>query len=655
MKKILIFILLFCFTTHSFAFDEFHKIKNARLKSISKNKKKTKPDVTDESLDIERVDNSPSVSTPGIADPFSNLINATADFLEKRVGQELEAEFLDKFKTTLVTPDVSGLLPDSASLIAGYQFVNFQTAGSLLRSAFQNDFNNLPDHLISVLVKDTNDRNTLTFLSNTVQLIKSIKDGSNLNNALVLLKTANCTTTDNTKLDNTYKLLYLISVNVKNTKLKTNAWIDYDDFLTETANWGVSDPSNPTKTYWQEFYDAVLNGTDNDGVSFASLADNSNNVTTFKNNIFKILNSFNTVNLAINSYNLINEQNNGNADKVALLQKQYEIYFNAVVDLISATESLRSEFNLRPIDDKVDSNGVKYLARNTFKNIFQIYLLIDQGQYGAEIFQVSNIIKTSLEIISPNQQNLINSLTGIVNSGEFIANVLEAKTEQDLENVIESTALPVGSSALKEKAKSCIFLNAYFGYYGGFEALNPSKLGGDAFCPLAPIGIEFDTKWGGHFGSCGVLVSLLDLGPLVSERLNNGTTVGTNVSFNQVFSPGIFEVNKFAGSSFSLGLGAKYSPAVNVTQNDGTSISANSIQVLAFIGIDLPILSLGSNTPNDYSYPTPTTTPNATVSPSPTDTPGPNPTDTPTATPVNTPAVTPSTISSVTPSATSGT
>ena len=101
MKKILIFILLFCFTTHSFAFDEFHKIKNARLKSISKNKKKTKPDVTDESLDIERVDNSPSVSTPGIADPFSNLINATADFLEKRVGQELEAEFLDKFKREL--------------------------------------------------------------------------------------------------------------------------------------------------------------------------------------------------------------------------------------------------------------------------------------------------------------------------------------------------------------------------------------------------------------------------------------------------------------------------------------------------------------------------------------------------------------------------
>jgi hypothetical protein len=192
--------------------------------------------------------------------------------------------------------------------------------------------------------------------------------------------------------------------------------------------------------------------------------------------------------------------------------------------------------------------------------------------------------------------------------GLFMANIVNAKTPDDVEAALNNAILPVGSSSIKKNTTFNISIQSYLGV---FARLNNAKPGlniawNDAWGVTAPIGINF--SWGLHGkGSISAFGSLFDLGAIVDYRLKqdsvaNGSGQQTavtekdyKVELGQLFSPGIHVVYGLPWNwPISIGVGGQYGPGLSKISGGQAVINNPYWRWNAFVAVDLPFFNLVS-------------------------------------------------------------
>lgn len=119
----------------------------------------------------------------------------------------------------------------------------------------------------------------------------------------------------------------------------------------------------------------------------------------------------------------------------------------------------------------------------------------------------------------------------------FISQLASVQNEDEMEALLNSYALPLGSASIKRHSSFNLSVNGYVGLTAGKETAygNQGNQTRGNVGLSAPIGISM-TFCNGYLTP---FISVFDLGSVVNQRLNNDTTSYTNLKFEHFFAPGL--------------------------------------------------------------------------------------------------------------------
>lgn len=213
---------------------------------------------------------------------------------------------------------------------------------------------------------------------------------------------------------------------------------------------------------------------------------------------------------------------------------------------------------------------------------------------GTDYFQQSKYNKT-IDKLKLKYQDQFFKLTS------FFGDVLSAKDEHELANVIDSHALPPTSYKLKRRMAHSIDLNAYVG--GSFSGLltngNTSLKKQFTGEIIAPIGVAFTWSSNGpKSDNFGFTVDVIDLGNIVNHYLVSSTEdYSKDVHFSEVFSPSVSLIYGIRNSPFVLFGSVKLLPLKTIYTDDGRLINNKTFDATIFsvgVKIDIPLINLWS-------------------------------------------------------------
>ena len=177
----------------------------------------------------------------------------------------------------------------------------------------------------------------------------------------------------------------------------------------------------------------------------------------------------------------------------------------------------------------------------------------------------------------------------------FLNDISLSSTSEDVEKAIDAFALPVGSSSLKERAKSYYSINAFPGISGGFEFSNNQERA-TTIGFTAPVGIYIQPWASGKKGSAfGLFLPIIDIAAPVRLRLDSNSDTETLPDFNfkDIFSPGLYAVYGFRNSPFTINFGGQYGPKLReIPDGNNGFTSVDSYRINLGLTIDIPLLTL---------------------------------------------------------------
>jgi hypothetical protein len=184
----------------------------------------------------------------------------------------------------------------------------------------------------------------------------------------------------------------------------------------------------------------------------------------------------------------------------------------------------------------------------------------------------------------------------------FISQLATTESADNLEALLSSYALPIGSSSIKRRSSFNVSVNGYVGLTGGWETAYGSQKNQTSgnIGLSAPIGIS-TTICNGYLTP---FVSIIDLGSMVNLRLNNDTTSNSNLKFEQFFTPGIGLFVNARDFPITAGLHFNYIPNLRTIEYEiGTTTITESNRDVSRINflllVDIPFFTLYNR---DKSY-----------------------------------------------------
>jgi hypothetical protein len=198
--------------------------------------------------------------------------------------------------------------------------------------------------------------------------------------------------------------------------------------------------------------------------------------------------------------------------------------------------------------------------------------------------------------------------TTLFQFGAFMAAMVQAKSSDDVEGVIESFTLAAGSARVKRESEMNISLNGYMGLYYGHETIrwisNSTYL--NSYGVTAPMGVAISWghqflfwpqggwKEGKHGWSTSLFISLIDLGAIASYRVSNDSVAQVStIQLKDIFSPGVFLSFGIPKSPLSLSFGGQLGPNLRKVTNTVNDYSGKTyFRLSASFLVDIPLLNL---------------------------------------------------------------
>lgn len=307
----------------------------------------------------------------------------------------------------------------------------------------------------------------------------------------------------------------------------------------------------------------------------------------------------------------------------------YHRMFDAFADVLNKISDVgtlpKMPANIIPVTTK------DYI--NTFRLANNLGYDIAQKEYGAAVLDAGNVYLQILQIKRTETGTLSNpdpnsglSLTAPVDGdsnliltekvktasdsarstvevlfkyGSFMANMVKAKTSDEVAAAIESVALPVGSATIKKHSAFNISLNAYVGPYIGAEKIYgvDGKYKMNAYGLTAPIGINFShglSPAKRNSGSFSLFLSVIDLGAPVAFRFKDDKTSEVpSIKLKDIVSPGAFVSFGIPNAPLSINAGWQMGPLLRDLKPAGTTTADKTYGRWSLsIAVDIPVLNL---------------------------------------------------------------
>jgi hypothetical protein len=525
--------------------------------------------------------------------PITSAVDGLAKFLIKRAKQELLISFFSNLKDSNKNPEFAILFPNTKLLVDNFESWEYANIINTLREALNKDLkqllgnipnlNTLPDN--KEYSKEVKDR------VKAIKLFFSSDDGKlfcaalNIGNGFVTgqkipdiihsisgynsLAGITSLTPDE---KNIIRLLDILSYSVRSNEYGKN-YISSADFTALLAD-------NDTKTI---FLGLLYQQLKNENITIAQV-----DVSTLLANGTKIEDFITTLisnaDAITSAYNKLSEaKKKGETDLTP--------YWGVIFE--NANSFFQTTINLQAIDPSFKFPNDFQKALNLSTSTLEVANEISNKNYNAAIISTLNLISKNINTDGGKEFK-----TFFVKYGSFAANVVEAQNSEEVEQAIESVALPVGSASIKKKTYFNIALNAYLGGFWGNEYLADKAT--DKWAQIsgvyAPVGVAFSwglNNSGKNYGSISALINVIDIGAVASYRLQDPTTEKLpEVTLQNILAPGLGLVYGLPNFPLSIGYSYQFGPALRTITSEAATVSPQlNRRWQFFLAVDIPIFN----------------------------------------------------------------
>jgi hypothetical protein len=513
------------------------------------------------------------------------IILATASFIAERFKTELNMRFLEGMQRELDGTPLKLAFPNTHSILNINTLTHYQTLSVSMRTAFEQDFQTMPDNLLLMLndtaqglyryVNAPEQRNGLRVVSGMLELFNGLRKGDDIGSGLELIAN-HYNSLSNNAFDRQINFAYLL---VKNFPKQG---FDKPETFRNLANPLVFKYFIALIFHQNEFLFQTM------GVTQTLLRHHTASFFARWQQSFQIVRRLQRQIVALET------KPNPNAHDLSQ-------YIENLSDLIEIADHL--------LPTAVSKNAnLKHPYLDLAKKAVQTYQALERREYGLVINHTLMVIKAfapdtvhqsttlNFQQLKKKREQYDNLVSRCSFYGAFMIDFIAAKTEGQLKNVISNYALPPGSYSIKRRSDFNITLNAYAGVLGGQEFIDKSDLiyktrWTTAFS--APIGLDF--SWSlpnGH--SWSLFASMVDLGAVVSFRLNDPQTEPLpELNFKNIIAPGFYALYGLKNMPISVGATIQLAPRLrnySATQQDIRANMAYRYGLVALV--DIPIFNI---------------------------------------------------------------
>lgn len=537
-------------------------------------------------LSNDPVNYSNNISKTGLV---SAGIDGLTKFLIKRAKQELLISIFSKLQDTKKNPEFAVLFPNTKTIVDNFEAWEYNNIINTLREAFNKDLKNLMGNIPKLNgITEYDDKakkrveaikdffasqegimlNSALVIGNGVTTNQKIPDI--VNDVIVTSKLCDAKILDKNQ-QNILKLINILSYSIRNNAVG-KSYISTNDLNSFFGN------AVKVKLYFGLIYELVKKDKIviyNEDISnlLTQAASQAATISKIKTYVLQVVSD---ADVLVKAYKeLADAKKKGEKDLSPYWANNLEglnTFFQNAFDL----QTINQQFVFpRPIE-----NLLGYAS-----STLEIAVEINDKNYNAAIVSIANLFPKT------NEDSVFK--TYLVKYGSFAANVVSAKTSDEIETAIESVALPVGSATIKKKSMFNIALNGYLGGFYGREYLaekvkdNTAKSAG----VYAPVGITFSVGFQ-RAGSLSLLLSIIDVGAVAAYRLNDPDTEKLpEVTLQNIFAPGLGIAYGIPGIPLSAGLSYQLGPALREINATTATTGEINRRWQFFLAVDIPIFN----------------------------------------------------------------
>ncbi len=526
--------------------------------------------------------------------PVTDLADGLAKFLVKRAKQELLISFFNHLKDSNKNPEFAYLFPNTKILVDNFESWEYANIINTLREALNKDLKQLLGNIPNLNNLKSENKEYSKEVKNRVIAIKSFLGSDEGKLFCAALNIGNGFTTGQKIPDiihsiagtnslagitsltsdqkNIIRLLDILSYSIRSNEYG-KSYISSSDFNALSAD---------TKKI---FLGLLYQQLKNEAITISNielsnlLKTQTNKVESF---ITKLISDSDIITTAYNE--LSEAKKKGETD----LTPYWTVIFE------NANSFFQTTINLQSINPSFKFPDNFQKALNLSTNTLEIASEISNKNYNAAIVSTLSLISENIKTDKGQEFKAF-----FVKYGSFAANVVEAKNSDEVEQAIESVALPVGSASIKKKTCFSIALNAYLGGFYGNEYLadKASNKWATISGVYAPVAVAFSWRLnnssGKNFGSISALINVIDIGAVASFRLQDSTTEKLpEVTLQNILAPGLGLVYGFSDFPLSVGYSYQYGPALRTITSEAATVSPQlNRRWQFFLAVDIPIFN----------------------------------------------------------------
>ncbi|WP_298144322.1 hypothetical protein [Flavobacterium sp.] len=498
------------------------------------------------------------------------IINGLSTFMAGRFKQEAFHVGIDRTFKKLREKDatqVKILFPRTVAhieLLYGEGENSYYTADlMLLQQTAQLDIEKLPENLVSnsdVLIPEIRNNPKLKdMLGLSAKLVEYSKNGASLDKLIRLLAVEDFAKDSNTK--DLLRFADLIAQAMLNPSTSANLWVNFAEIPPPTT-------TNLKDIQVLYFY-GLLYEQLNAIPSFRPYLELKvgENLSDLSQKIYKLLGFTSHLNEA---YNYLKNKNFS-------LQKSEEVLY-----YIRNINSSYGQFSKVLSDNKIID-----LPASTF-DFTEKYLSITECLLNKDY-------KKAIPLLIVQFGSYMSADMKSLRTLGFVGQLATIESADEFEALLSAYSLPIGSSSIKRRSELNVSVNGYVGLTAGWETAYGTKENSTAtnLGLAAPIGLSTTFAK----GKITAFVSIIDLGSVVNQRLNNDNNTYSNLRLEQFFTPGIGLFYNFKNLPISAGMHFNYIPNLRkITYNDGVATvteTNRSVSRLNFsILMDIPFFTI---------------------------------------------------------------
>ncbi|GAA3592144.1 hypothetical protein Q4Q39_05445 [Flavivirga amylovorans] len=543
----------------------------------------------------------------------SAIIDGTAKFLAERFKEDITTLYINKFREKLESiPELKALYPKTFSFLKTADVFNYRSLGNDFKEAFEEDLKNILSNL-GIYINDNANLKAKLIASKvyypfdfTLALSDKLINGYHPVEILDYLESRYKSNPD-VGFSNYYNITHGLNILQKNLQRKKS---DEPSQSIELVK--------PFENIWLRFSDLKKINTADKIKYFTALIYNqdrnyfSNVLKIDANNVYDFFN-----NTIYPIAGILNDIENIQSKGKSMTADDYVGVMSNTLKLLKYING-KEEIGFRVGEIKFtgkDGEEVIIDVLDLMDKMVDLYKSIQNKDYGYIVTNGLYVTEKILLASGESKANIIKVTQVVSKYGGFMVDVVTADNSDEVKDAIKKNVTKF-SFLDKRNSLFSLTISGHPGIYGGVEELTKNNTSQANFGITAPIGFEF--MWGfrtckgtknkqyafvneddtikylsGHAWS--IFVSFADIGAAFNYRLNDTESeLPQELTFKQIFSPGVSINYGFRNSPITLGAGIQYSPELRKVTVENIETGSNSLRAMLRLSWDIPLIKIYS-------------------------------------------------------------